>query len=242
MLAPVTQPTEPGGSAGVSLRHLAELTVAAVPPGTTGLPERRLHQRPDAEGAKPPVDIGPATVVGSAEPRQALSQRMSRWEPVARALGHATQAVVGFLKSVGVPQAEAEDMARRAAEAARERLVIDQQATQAHLEEGRLSLKLKDVHVGFRRGSGKAEVTVGKAEIAIDAEIPGGHRDESGATLSQAEAEIGQRKVGFSYKGPGATPAYADRGAAGVTFAVAAPLAEPTTAGLAPPGPVDVAI
>ena len=35
MLLPVSQPTEPGGSAGISSRHLAELIVTAVPPGTT---------------------------------------------------------------------------------------------------------------------------------------------------------------------------------------------------------------
>lgn len=242
MLLPVTAPTEPGGSAGISSRHLAELIVAAVPPGMTGLPERRLRDKHENEGAGPAVDIAPTAAGGSPEPSQALSMRMARWEPVARALGHASQAIAGFLKSVGVPQAQAEDMARRAAEAARERLAIEQQATQAHFEAGRLSLKLEDVHVGFRHGSGKGEVTVGKAEIGVDVEIPGARREETGVTVGHAEAEIGQRKVAFAYKGPGATPAYADRGAAGVTVTVAAPISAPPQAGVTGNGPVDVAI
>ena len=141
-----------------------------------------------------------------------------------------------------MPQAQAEDIARRAAEVARERLAIEQQATQAHFEAGRLSLKLEDVHVGFRHGSGKAEVKVGKAEIGIDVELPGGRREETGATVGHAEAEIGQRKITFAYKGPGATTPYADRGAAGVTVTVAAPISAPPLAGAAGSGPVDVAI
>lgn len=242
MLLPVTAPTEPGGSAGVFSRHLAELIVAAVPAGMTGLPERRLHDKQENEGAGPAVDIAPTAAAGLPEPSQALSMRMARWEPVARALGHATQAIAGFLKSVGVPQAQAEDMARRAAEAARERLAIDQQATQAHFESGRLSLKLEDVHVGFRHGSCKAEVKIGKAEIGVDVELPGGRREETGVTIGPAEAEIGQRKVAFAYKGPGATTPYADRGAAGVTVTVVAPISAPAATAVAGNGPVDVAI
>lgn len=242
MLLPVAAPTEPGGSAGISSRHLAELIVAAVPPGMTGLPERRLHDKREQDGPGPAVDIAPTVVGGASEPSQALSMRMARWEPVARALGHASQAIAGFLKSVGVPQAQAEDMARRAAEAARERLAIEQQATQAHFEAGRLSLKLEDVHVGFRRGAGKGEVTVGKAEIGVDVEIPGARHEDKGVTVGQAEAQIGQRKVAFTYKGPGATPAYADRGAAGVTVTVAAPISAPPLPGISGNGPVDVAI
>jgi len=156
---------------------------------------------------------------------------MARWEPVARALGNSAQAIAGFLKSVGVPQAQAEDMARRVADAARERLTIDRRATQAQFEAGRLSLKLEDVHVGFRRSSGRPEIEIGKAEIAADVEIPGARREESG-----------QRKVAFAYEGPGATSAYADRGATAVTFTVAAPLSSPTNAAPAVQGPVDVAI
>ncbi len=242
MLLPVNQPTEPGGSAGISSRHLAELIVAAVPTGTASLPDHRLKRRPDAEDVDRIVGPAPGIPTGPAEPNQALSQRMAQWEPVALALGHAAQAVIGFLKSVGVPQAQAEDMARRAAEAARAQLIIDRKATQEQFDAGRLSVKLEDVHVGFRRGSGKGEVTVGKAEIAIDVELPGARREESGASVGGAEAEIGLRKVGFAYKGPGATPAYADRGASGVTFTVAAPLLAPSSSGPATPGPVDVAI
>ncbi len=242
MLLPITAPTEPGGSAGISSRHLAELIVAAVPPGMTGLPERRLHGKHGNEGAEPAVDIAPTVAGGSPEPSQALSMRMARWEPVARALGHASRAIAGFLKSVGVPQAQAEDMARRAAEAARERLAIEQQATQAHFESGRLSLKLEDVHLGFRRGGGEGDVTIGKAEIGVDVEIPGALREEAGVAVGHAEAEIGQRKVAFTYKGPGATPAYADRGASGVTVTVAAPISAPPLAGATGSGPVDVAI
>ncbi|MBL8688156.1 MAG: hypothetical protein JNL04_03615 [Rhodospirillaceae bacterium] len=242
MLLPVSQPTEPGGSAGISSRHLAELIVTAVPPGTTGLPDHRLHKRQEAAEVDRVVTIGPSVGPGAAEPDQALSHRMARWEPVARALGHATQAIAGFLKSVGVPQAQAEDMARRAAEAARERLAIDRQATQAQFESGRLSVKLEDVHVGFPRGSGKGDVSIGKAEIAIDVDIPGARHEESGASIGNAEAEIGLRTVGFAYQGPGATPAYADRGAASVTFTVAAPLLPSAPSTSVPSGPVDVAI
>jgi hypothetical protein len=241
MLLPVAQRTDPGGSASVVAR-LDDLIVAALPPGTTGLPERRLHQKHEAETADPAVEIALTAASGTLEPGHDLSQRMARWEPVARALGHSAQAVVGFLRSVGVPQAQAEDMARRVAEAARERLAIDSKATQAHFEAGRLSLRLEDVHVGFRRGSGKAEINVGRAEIAIDVEIIGGHPEESGASVGKAEAEIGQRRIGFIYNGPGATPAYADRGASAVTFTVAAPLSSPTPSDSASPGPVDVAI
>lgn len=241
MLLPVTQSTDPGGSVGISLRHLTELVVAAVPPGTTGLPERRSRQRGEPEGAGAAVDVVATVAASTSEPSPTLSHRMARWEPVARALGHTALAVIGFLKSVGVPQAEAEDMARRVAEAARERLAIDHRATQAHFDAGRLSLKLEDVHVGFRRDKGKGEVAVGKAEIAIDVDIPGARREDTGASLGKAEAEIGQRTVGFTYKGPGATPAYADRGAAAVTFTVAAPLSA-SASGPVAPGPVDVAI
>lgn len=242
MLLPVAVPTEPGGSAGISSRHLAELIVTAVPPGMTGTPERRPHDRHETEGAGPAVDIAPTAAAGVPEPSQALSMRMARWEPVARALGHASKAIAGFLKSVGVPQAQAEDMARRAAEAARERLAIEQQATQAHFEAGRLSLKLEDVHVGFRRGSGKTEVKIGKAEIGVDVKLPGGRREETGVIIGQAEAEIGQRKVEFAYKGPGATTPYADRGASAVTVTVAVPVSPPPLAGATGSGPVDVAI
>jgi len=242
MLLPVSQPTQPGGSAGISSHHLYDLIVTAVPPGTTGLPDHRLHKRQEAEEVDSVVTIGPGVGPGSSEPNQALSQRMARWEPVARALGHATQAIAGFLKSVGVPQAQAEDMARRAAEAARAQLAIDRQATQAQFESGRLSIKLEDVHVGFRHSSGKDEVSVGKAEIGIDVDIPGARHEDGGASIGNAEAEIGLRTVGFTYKGPGATPAYADRGASGVTFTVAAPLKASAPSTPVPSGPVDVAI
>ena len=242
MLLPVSQPTQPGGSAGISSHHLYDLIVTAVPPGTTGLPDHRLQKRQDAEELDPVVTAGPSFGPGPSEPNQALSQRMARWEPVARALGHATQAIAGFLKSVGVPQAQAEDMARRAAEAARAQLAIDRQATQAQFESGRLSVKLEDVHVGFRPGSGKGEVTIGKAEIGIDVDIPGARPEESGASVGNASAQIGVRTVGFTYTGPGTTPAYADRGAAGVTFTVAAPLRPPGGATPEPTGPVNVAI
>jgi hypothetical protein len=241
MLLPVTQRTELGGSAVVGARHFEEC-VAAVPPGTTELPERRSHQDRETERARAVGDAVLPAAAGASEPGHGLSQRMARWEPVARALGHSVQAVAGFLKSVGVPQAQAEDMARRVAEVARERLTIDPHATQAQFESGRLSLKLEDVHVGFRRGSSRADVSVGRAEIAIDVEIPGARREENGASLGNAEAEIGQRKVGFDYNGPGATPAYADRGAAAVSFAVAAPLSSPAATAAAASGPVDVAI
>lgn len=241
MLLPVTQTTEPGGSAGLSSRHLAEFVAAALPPGATGLPDHRLQKRHDAEDVDRVVDVAPTVGQGSPEPDPTLSRRMAQWEPVARALGHATQAIAGFLKSVGVPQAQAEDMARRAAEVAREQLVIDRQATQAQFEAGRLSIKLEDVHVGFRRGSAKGDVSVDKAEIAIDVDLPGARREESGASLGNAEAEIGTRTVGFAYKGPGATPAYADRGAAGVTFTVAAPILPTQPSTPVPSGPVDVA-
>ena len=242
MLLPVSQPTQPGGSAGVTPHHLYDLIVTAVPPGTTGLPDHRLQKRQEAEELDPVVTIGPSAGPGPSEPNQALSQRMARWEPVARALGDATQAIAGFLKSVGVPQAQAEDMARRAAEAARAQLAIDRRATQAQFESGRLSVKLDDVHVGFGRGSGHDKVSVGKAEIAIDADIPGARHEESGVAIGNAEAEIGLRTVGFAYKGPGATPAYADRGASGVTFTVAAPLKPLVPSTTVPSGPVDVAI
>lgn len=242
MLLPVSQPTQPGGSAGFASHHLYDLIVTAVPPGTTGLPDHRLHKRQEAEEADSVVTIGPSVGPGSSEPGQALSQRMARWEPVARALGHATQAIAGFLKSVGVPQAQAEDMARRAAEAARAQLAIDRQATQAQFESGRLSVKLEDVHVGFRHGSGKDEVSVGKAEIGIDVDIPGARHEDSGASIGNAEAEIGLRTVSFTYQGPGATPAYVDRGASGVTFTVAAPLKVSAPSTPVPSGPVDVAI
>ncbi|MBM3546691.1 MAG: hypothetical protein FJX54_07040 [Alphaproteobacteria bacterium] len=241
MLLPITQRTDFGGAA-FGIRHFEDLIVAAVPSGATDLPERRLQQEREAERARAAVDTIAPGAAAPAEPGSGLSQRMARWEPVARALGNSAQAIAGFLKSVGVPQAQAEDMARRVADAARERLTIDRRATQAQFEAGRLSLKLEDVHVGFRRSSGRPEIEIGKAEIAADVEIPGARREESGASLGDAEAEIGQRKVAFAYEGPGATSAYADRGATAVTFTVAAPLSSPTNAAPAVQGPVDVAI
>jgi len=239
MLLPVTQRTEFGGSA-IGGRRFEDLIIAAVPSGARDLPERRLHQGREAERTRAAGSVAAATAPASGEQSPALSQRMARWEPVARALGHSVQAVVGFLKSVGVPQAQAEDMARRVAEVARERLSVDPQATEAQFETGRLSLTLEGVHIGFRPG--RPEVDVGKAEIGVDAAIPGGRREESGTSLGSAVAEIGQRKVGFDYRGPGATPAYADRGATAVSFTVVAPLASPTPGASAVPGPVDLAI
>jgi len=242
MLLPVTQRTDLGGAAAIGARHFEDLIVAAVPDGTTDLPGRRLRQEREAERAQATDSIAATAAAGSAAPGQGLSQRVARWEPVARAIGSSAQAVAGFLKSVGVPQAQAEDMARRVADIASERLSIDRQATLAQLEAGQLVLKLEDVRVGLRRGSGRPEIEIGKAEIGIDTEIPGARREVNGATLGAAEAEIGQRRVRFDYKGPGATPAFADRGATAVTFTVAAPLSAPTPAASTAPGPVDVAI
>ena len=88
MLLPVTQSTEAGGVAGRHPRHLGELVVAAVPPGTTGLPERRLQQK-QAEGAEPAADILPTARPGTPDAAQGLSQRLSRWEPVAIEIGRA---------------------------------------------------------------------------------------------------------------------------------------------------------
>ena len=242
MLLPVATLTEPGGSAGISSRHLAELVAAVVPPGSTGLPDRQPQDKGDAEGPGPAVEISPSAAAAASEPGSDAAHRLARWEPVARAIGHAARAVVGFLRSVGVPQADAEAMARRVAEAAREHLAADRHATHAHFEAGRLSLKLEDVQVGFRRGSDRPDVHVGKAEIGIDVDIPGAHHDETGTTVGNAEAEIGGRQVDFAYKGPGATPAYADRGASGVSFDIATPLVSPAPVAATKAGPVDVAI
>lgn len=242
MLLPVTTPTEPGGSAGLFPRHLAELITAVVPPGFTGLPDRQPQGKGDAEISGPAVEISPTAAAAAGEPGAEAGHRLSRWEPVARALGSASKAIVGFLRSVGVPQADAEAMARRVAEVARERLTVAQRATQAHFEAGRLSLKIEDVHVGFRPGSDRADVHIGKAEIGLDADIPGAHHEEAGVTIGNAEAEIGDRRVDFAYKGPGATPAYADRGASGVSFDVAVPVVSPAPSAPTKAGPVDVAI
>ena len=81
MLLPVTAPSEPGGSAGISSRHLAELIIAVVPAGMTGLPERRLHDKHESEGAGPAVDIAPTAAAASPEPSQALSMRMPGGSP-----------------------------------------------------------------------------------------------------------------------------------------------------------------
>lgn len=242
MLLPVTTPTDPGGSSAISSRHLAELVAAVVPPGFAGSSDRQPPGKGETAGPGPAVEISPTAAAATTEQGIDPAHRLARWEPVARAIGQASKAVVGFLRSVGVPQADAEAMARRVADAARERLTVNRHATQAHFEGGRLSLKIEDVHVGFRRGSGKPDVHVGKAEIGLDADLPGGHRDDTGATIGNTEAEIGDRRVDFTYKGPGATPAYADRGASGVSLDVAVPVTPATPTAPIKAGPVDVAI
>jgi hypothetical protein len=237
MLLPVTTRAEPGGAAGVLPRHFVEFIPAVVPPGTPDSHDQR-HRRQEPEGPAAAVDVAPSAVSAPAADRQLFSHRLARWEPVAQAIGQASQAIVGFLRSVGVPQAEAEDVARRVAEAARERLSAEARATQAHYEAGRLSLRLEKVEVGFRRG--RPELRLGKAEIGVDVDIPGARREDSGVKLGRTEAEFGGRAVAFEYRGPGATPAYVDRGASGLSFEVAAPLAAPSITPQS--GPVDVAI
>jgi hypothetical protein len=238
MLLPVAASTDPGGSAAHPSRRFVELVSAVAPAGTIGQPD---HRQPKSDTEGPAVEV--ASSASGAESHPDVSRRIAQWEPAARAIGHATQAVIGFLRSVGVPQAEAEDIARRIAEAARERVTIDRRATHPHFESGRLSLKLDRIEVSFGRGSGRPEVRIEKAEIGIDIDIPGARHEDTGAQIGHTEAEIGGRHVAFDYNGPGATTPFADRGASGLTFDAAAPVAPETVVKPPPPtGHVDVAI
>jgi hypothetical protein len=241
MLLPVAAPIEPGGSAAaVHASHPEPIHPVLRVDSATG----QARAKPDDD---PAVEIAIRHQAGGApaggERRSGHDPRLARWAPVVQALGEAELAIVGFLRSMGVPASEAEDTARRVSGAAREQIAAVPQATPEHYETGRLSLTLRDVHVGF--GASDGEVRVGKAEIGVDeTPLPGSHRDSSGTSLGGTEAEIGGRRVAFEYKGPGQsdTPAYADRGAAGVGFTVNAPIAPPIKAAAAPAGHIDVAI
>jgi len=238
MLLPVAAPIDPGGSAAPIHASYPE----AVQP---------VHRVEPVSGHKPGDDpaveiaIRQQTASGAsgASGRTGHDPRLARWAPVVEALGEAELAIVGFLRSMGVPASEAEDTARRVSGAAREQISAVPEAAPEHYEAGRLSLTLRDVHVGF--GASEGQVRIGKAEIGIDeAPLPGSHRAASGTRLGGAEAEIGARRVSFDYKGPDedGTPAYADRGASGVAFTVQAPIAPPAGASAAAAGHVDVAI
>lgn len=238
MLLPVAAPIDPGGPAASVHAPYPE----AIHP---------IHRVEPVSGHRsdddPAVEIAirhrTAGAPAGTAAQAGHDPRLARWAPVVEALGEAELAIVGFLRSMGVPASEAEDTARRVSGAAREQISAVPEAAPEHYEAGRLSLTLGDVHVGF--GASEGQVRVGKAEIGIDeAPLPGSHRAASGASLGGAEAEIGGRRVAFDYKGPDqrGTPAYVDRGASGVAFTVQAPIAPPVRAGAAPAGHVDVAI
>ena len=239
MLLPVAAAIEPGGPAAVQGPALDAISPIARIEASFA----RTQHKPDET---PAVEIAIRHQAGGASAGDrdgsVHDPRLARWAPVVKALADAELAVIGFLRAMGVPAIEAEDMARQVGGAARERLSAVPQATPELYEAGRLSLTLRDVHVGF--DASEDAIRVGKAEIGIDEALPGAPREPSGIRLGGAEAAIGARRVAFDYKGPGesGTPAYADRGATGVTFTVNAPVTPPASAAPASPDHVDVAI
>jgi hypothetical protein len=240
MLLPIAASIDPGGPAApVQAPFLDAIhPIARIEPPSVG-----VQHKPDED---PAVEIAIRHQAGGVPAGDrggpAHDPRLARWAPVVQAMADAELAVVGFLRAMGVPASDAEDMARRVSGAARERISAVPQATADHYESGRLSLTLHDVHVGF--DASEDAIRIGKAEIGIDETLPGAPREPSGTSLGGAEAEIGGRRVAFEYKGPGqtGTPAYADRGASGVTFTVNAPVAPPAAAPAVSSGHVDVAI
>jgi hypothetical protein len=212
--------------------------------GAAGSNERDAHRTP-REGRRreqPPTDNDSTARPKPQDDAAARLSRLLRWPPVARALSTANDTLSEMFCGIGLSREEASTLAEGVCDQVKAAMLLAADPTKELLTAGRMALAIDGIEAQFVRSSGRLGVSIVRATVR-ERPVETADFDDSGIEVSRGSAQMGERRVDFSWRPGGPIPPFADLGATSVRFNLAVQLSAEGLAGKQESGgPVDVSI